>query len=48
MNVPYLHLNWLTVDELTAGDDRLEDDSWLLAAVHDDVVALALEKSTFC
>lgn len=41
--ISHLHLYRLAVDELAAGDHRVEDDGCLLARVQDDVVAFPAE-----
>ena len=38
-----LHLYRLTVDELARWDDRVKDNGGLLARVHHDVVAFAVD-----
>ena len=44
MGRTYLHVNALRVDYLTRGHGHVEDDLGLLARVHDDALALAIDK----
>jgi hypothetical protein len=39
----YLHLHWLAVDKFNGWDDRVEDDRWFTARVHDHRVQFAFD-----